>query len=59
LRQRREVRFDFSVFYNDPGIPGRDLDSDTWKKGFKSVGKASATRSTVLVSLSLGIPNLR
>src|SRR5258708_34741348 len=41
---QREVRFDFSVFYNDPGIPGRDLDSDTGKKGFKSIGRASAGR---------------
>ena len=25
LRRRGEVRFDFSVFYDDPGIPGRQL----------------------------------
>jgi hypothetical protein len=25
LRARGEVRFDFSVFYDDPGIPGRQL----------------------------------
>lgn len=25
LRKRGEVRFDFSVFYDDPGIPGRQI----------------------------------
>lgn len=25
LRQRGDVRFDFSVFYDDPGIPGRQI----------------------------------
>ncbi len=56
LRRRGEVRFDFPVFYDDPGIPGRQLNI-ALANGRQFRGSVYMARNRLYITEAVAEPN--